>query len=100
MEDGAGLAKAGILWFDADIVFRFVLLLNNPEWSAGLPCFRRGAGDVGQNPAKSPHSSCSPTLASAPPCFPVSLSEGPATPPKTDPRSPPRLLQSLALLLC
>ena len=37
MEDGAGLAKAGagILWFDADIAFMFVLLLNNPEWSTG-----------------------------------------------------------------
>ena len=37
MEDGAGLAKAeaGILWFDADIGFMFVLLLNNPEWSTG-----------------------------------------------------------------
>ena len=37
MELGAGLAKAGagILWFDADIVFMVVLLLNNPEWSPG-----------------------------------------------------------------
>ena len=35
MEDGAGLAKAGagILCFDADIVFMFELLLNDPEGS-------------------------------------------------------------------
>ena len=37
VEDGAGLAKAGagILWFDADIEFMFVLLLNNPEEFTG-----------------------------------------------------------------
>jgi len=37
MEDGDGLAKAGagILWFDADIEFMFVLLLNNPEEFTG-----------------------------------------------------------------